>query len=88
MSVALRFARKGRDYFAITGEAPHCTRYSITKVARCRWCAETERQRPDGTCDLVARSIVSSLKIAMQWCDDAARAAGGLDRSQFPPWRG
>jgi hypothetical protein len=78
MSVVLRFAREGRGYFAITGEAPHCTRYSITWVANGLWCAEVERQHSDGTCDLVARSTASTLKAGMWWCEDSARDAGWL----------
>jgi hypothetical protein len=78
MSVVLRFAREGRGYFAITGEAPHCTRYSITWVASGRWCAEVERQHPDGTCDLVARSTTLTVKDGMWWCEDSARDAGWL----------
>jgi hypothetical protein len=61
-------------------------RYSITRVDRRLWCAEAERQHPDGTCDLVARNAVSGLRIAMRWCDDAVRAAGGMDPVPFPSW--
>jgi hypothetical protein len=77
--VILRFDRLGSGHYrATTGETQHRTCYRITRVDHRLWLAEMVRQQPDGTCDLVARNTVSVLKIAMRWCDDAARAEGAL----------
>jgi hypothetical protein len=77
--VILRFDRLGSGHYRATaGDTQHRTCYSITRVDHRRWLAEIERQQPDGTCDLIARNTVSVLKIAMRWCEDAARAEGAL----------
>jgi hypothetical protein len=77
--IILRFDRLGSGHYrATTGETQHHTCYSITRVDHRLWLAEMERQQPDGTCDLVARNTVSVLKIAMRWCEDAARAEAAL----------